>query len=366
MNKYLMTLVLTLIPALVPAAEFTLTEEQLANAHISTTTVTSREIQPRLNLTGMLTADQRKSYRVTPVVDGIVIELQAVEHEPVREGQVLARLRSHSLGQAQADYLESLARFDLARAERTRIEGLWKDGIVAENRWLTVESEYKSARATLDARRRLLSLTGLSDAQIQMLAQKPDRLAEFELTSPIDGMVMNIEVESGQLVTAGQTAFHIDNLSTLWAEVRVPVANLSQLKLGADAIIKAQATTDREYHGSLQALGGEVDQQSQTLGGRIVVDNRDGQLRPGMFVAATLSALSDTGLMVPASAVFKVGDQVFLFQTLGSGRFMPVAIEIGTESDGWIPVLGGIAVGTEIVSSGVAELKSHWLYQGGE
>jgi cobalt-zinc-cadmium efflux system membrane fusion protein len=361
-----MTLVLTLFPALAPAAEFTLTEEQLANAHITTTTVTSREIQPRLNLTGTLAADRRKSHRIAPVVDGMVIELQAVEHEPVRKGQVLARLRSHSLGQAQADYLEGLARFDLARAERTRIEGLWKDGIVAESRWLTVDSEYKSARATLDARRRLLSLTGLSDEQIQMLAQKPDRLAEFELTSPIDGMVMGIEVETGQLVTAGQTAFHIDNLSTLWAEVRVPVASVSQLKLEAETIIKTQASPGREYRGSLQALGGEVEPQSQTLGGRIVVENRDGQLRPGMFVTAILSGVTDTGLMVPASAVFKVGDQVFLFQALGSRRFMPVTIEIGTESDGWIPVRGGIAVNTEIVSGGVAELKSHWQYLGGE
>ena len=366
MNKRIMTLLLTLTPALAPAAELKLTEAQLANAHLTTTTVTSREIQPRLNLTGTLTADRRKSHRIAPVVDGMVIELRAVEHEPVRKGQVLARLRSHSLGQAQADYLEGLARFDLARAERARIEGLWKDGIVAESRGLTVDSEYKRARAALDARRRLLSLTGLSDKQIQTLAQKPDRLAEFELTSPSDGMVTGIEIETGQLLSAGQIAFHVDDLSTLWAEVRIPVASLSQLKLGAEAIIKAQANPGREYHGRLQALGGEVERQSQTLGGRIVVENRDGQLHPGMYAAVILTGMADTGLMVPASAVFKVGDQVYLFKVLGSRRFAPVAVETGTETDGWIPVRSGITAGTEIVSAGVAELKSHWQYQGGK
>ena len=185
MNKLLATLFFLLIPALAPAAELELTQEQLTSAGLTTTTVTTRELKPRLKLTGALTADRRKSNRVTPVVDGMVTELLAVENEAVRKGQVLARLRSNSLGQAQADYLETLARFELARAERARIEGLWKDGIVAESRWLKVDSEYKSARATLDARRRLLSLAGLSDRQIQALAQKPDRLAEFELTSPI-------------------------------------------------------------------------------------------------------------------------------------------------------------------------------------
>jgi cobalt-zinc-cadmium efflux system membrane fusion protein len=284
----------------------------------------------------------------------------------VKKGQVLARLRSHNLGQAQAEYLEALARFDLARAERTRIEGLWKDGIVAESRWLAVNSEYKGARATLDARHRLLSLTGLSDPQIQALAQKPDRLAEFELTSPIDGMVTGVEIESGQLLTAGEIAFHVDDLSTLWAEVQIPVADLAQIKPGTEAMIQVPASPGRDYRGQLQSLAGEVDRQSQTLGGRIVVDNPDGQLRPGMYATVTLAGVAEQGLMVPASAVFRIGEQTWVFKVLGPRRYAPVAIEIGSEAAGWIPVHRGIALGAEIVSGGVAELKSHWQYHGGE
>ena len=366
MNKPLATLFFLLIPALAPAAELVLTQQQLASAQLTTTTVTARELKPRLDLTATLTADRRKSHRVTPVVDGLVTELLMVENDTVHKGQVLARLRSNSLGQAQADYLEALARFDLARAERARIKGLWKDGIVAESRWLVVDSEYKRARATLDARRRLLSLAGLSDDQIQALAQKPDRLAEFELISPIDGMVTGVEIESGQLATAGQAAFHVDDLSSLWAEVRVPVASLPRIELGAEVLIQVEASPGREYRGRLQSLGGEVERQSQTLGGRIVVDNPDDVLRPGMYAAVTLTGISYQGLVVPASAVFRVGEQAYLFEVTGPRRFKPVPIEIGTEAGDWIAVRAGIAADTEIVSGGVAELKSHWQYQGGE
>lgn len=366
MNKRLATLLCILIPALAPTAELELTEAQLASARLATTTVTSRELRPRLNLTATLAADRRKTHRVTPVVDGMVTELLVVEHEAVRRGQVLARLRSHSLGQAQAEYLEALARFELARTERTRVEGLWKDGIVAENRWLAMDGEYKSARASLDARRRLLSLVGLSDRKIQELAQKPDRLAVFDLTSPIDGLVTGVEIEAGQLLAAGQAAFHVDDLSTLWAEVRIPLGDLPRIKLEAEAVIKVQASPEREYGGRLESLAGEVERTSQTLEGRIVVDNPDGQLRPGMHAAVTLAGIPYQGLMVPVGAVFRIGDQAYLFQVLGERRYAPVAVEIGTESDGWMPVRGGIAADAEIVSGGVAELKSHWQYQGGE
>lgn len=116
------------------AANVELTEQQFANVKLATTAVTAREGQARLSMSGTLTADRRKSHAVAPVVEGIVVELKSVEYERVRKGQVLARLRSNTLGQAQAEYLEALARFDLAQAERNRIEGLWKDGVVAESR----------------------------------------------------------------------------------------------------------------------------------------------------------------------------------------------------------------------------------------
>lgn len=359
-------LFLTLTPVLGHAAELKLTQAQLDNVNLDTTTVIAREDRPRLEFTATLTADRLKTYRVAPVVDGVVTQLKVVAHDEVREGQVLARLRSHTLGRAQADYLEALARFDLARAERKRIEGLWKDGVVAESRWLGVESDYKSAQATLDVRRRLLSLTGLSDEEIKQLPNEPDRLAEFDLISPINGLVTRVEVESGQMLSAGQAGFHVDDLSTLWAMVKIPVASLPQIAVGSEAEIRVQANPGRSYAGRLESLGGEVESLSQTLEGRIVLANPKGLLRPGMYAEVTLTGVGRDGLMVPASAVFIIGNQPYVFKVLGEGRFEPVAIEMGAESEGWVRVLSGIPSGTEVVTSGVAELKSHWQYQGGE
>ena len=366
MNKPLIMLTLILAPTLAFTTELQLTAAQLANVNLTTATVSHRESITQLKLNAVLTADRRKTHRVAPMVDGLVTALQVVEHEQVHKGQVLAQLRSYKLGQAQAEYLETLARFELAEAERARIESLWKDGVVAESRWLKVDSEYKSARATLEARRRLLSITGLSDKQIQRLVKQPNRLAVFDLISPIDGLVTAVEIESGQLLNAGQAAFHVDDLSTLWAMVKIPVARLPQVKTGVAAEIRVQASPGQSYQGILESLGGEVDMQSQTLTGRIVLANPDGLLRPGMYAEVSLSAVAIQQLMVPAGAIFRVGDQNFVFKVLENGRFEPVVVETGIEADGWIPIFSGIAVNVAIVSGGVAELKSHWQYQGGE
>ncbi|WJW74685.1 efflux RND transporter periplasmic adaptor subunit [Thiohalobacter sp. IOR34] len=365
-NKVIATLLLGLLPSLVLAGALQLTEAQLANVSLDTATVVERESRARLELNGILTADGRRAHRVAPIVGGIVRELRVVSHERVRKGQVLARLHSHRLGLAQADYLEALARFELARAERARIEGLWKDGIIAESRWLRVDSEYKSARATLEARRRLLSLAGLSQRQIGHLARDPQRLAVLELASPVDGVVTEVAIEPGQMVAAGLAAFQVVDLSVLWAMVNIPVDRLPQVELGAEAVIRVAAGPGQTYRGRLESLGGQVDAESQTLTGRIVLANDDGRLRPGMYAEISLAAVPTRGLMVPVSAVFRVGDSAYVFKVLGRGRFEAVPVVTGSEAAGWVSVLQGIEAGATVVSKGVAELKSHWQYEGGE
>ncbi len=366
MNRICYALLLIVSCVAASAAEITLSEAQLANARLTYAAVETRDVHAELTLSGELMPDRRTSYRVTPIVDGIVTELLAIRNDTVNPGQVLARLRSQSLGQAQADYIEALVRFELAAAERNRIEGLWKDQIVAESRWLAVESEYKSARATLDNRRRLLRLVGLTNAEVEALARQPEQLARFELIAPSAGVITEVTVEPGQFLAAGQVAFHIDDLSALWAEVRIPVADLPKITLETAARVRVDANPGHDYSGRLLSLGGEVERQSQTLGGRIAVDNADGILRPGMFATVVLDGIPQRSLAVPASAVFQIGEQSYVFEVVGPRQFVLRPVEIGAPADGWIPVHGGVAEQARIVSGGVAELKSHWQYQGGE
>jgi len=369
MNFFDMTLIamaFTFVAGYAESAEVELTAEQLKTANLATIAVTDRENVSRIKLTGVLTADLRKSYRIAPVVEGMVTELHVVSYDHVGVGQLMARLRSDSLGQAQADYLESLSRFELARTENDRIEGLREEGIVSESRLLKANSEFKTARANFEQRRRLLSLAGLSDQQIKALEERPDRLAEFDLISPIDGIVTVSTIERGQQLAAGEAAFHVDNLTSLWLEVQIPVATLPLVAIGAEAQIRVQSSPDRLFRGELQSLGGEVDSNSQTLVGRIVVGNPEAMLFPGMYAEVTLSGSANQGLAVPASAVFRIGDQAYVFRAVGEAKFDPVPVSLGPEVDDLISIQSGLDIGDTIVTRGVAELKSHWQYQEGE
>tara|TARA_R110000868_G_scaffold411618_1_gene706398 strand:+ start:3254 stop:4363 length:1110 start_codon:yes stop_codon:yes gene_type:complete len=358
-------LVLGLLPITAHSAELKLTPEQAANISLKTTQVMQRKVSQVLSLNGRVVENRRRSFSVGPIVDGIVKSVEAVSHDKVRKGQVLVRIRSNTLGQAQADYLDALSKFELTQAERKRIKALRRDRIVSESRWLEADSNHKRAGSALDQRRRLLSLVGLSESQISTLKDRPDQLAAFELLSPIDGLVIESKVESGQALSAGETAFRIIDLSSLWVEVGIPVANLKGVRLKAIANVSVEARPGQAFQGHLESLSGSVDERSQTVGGRVVVQNPEGLLRPGMYARIELEGVPHEGLAIPASAVFRLGDQSHVFKVLGPRRFEPVAVKIGEETGGWVPLLAGLDKGMEVLHSGVAELKGHWQYQGG-
>lgn len=367
MNSFqLKPLILALLLSPLAASALELTPQQQANLKLSTTPLKERQAAATLSVNGTLRADQKRLFRIAPVVEGLVTDLKVVEHTAVRKGQLLAQLHSNTLGQAQAEYLEALARYEVAHSDYQRIKALRDDGVVAESRLLEAESQHKSAQAVLDQTRRALTLAGVSAAQISNLTRNPEELAHYPLFSPADGVVLEVAVESGQLLGAGETAFRIADLSVVWAEIRVPVAQLAQATVGAKAVIKVAALPQQSFSGQLQSLSGEVDAENQTIAGRVVVDNRQGLLRPGMYVQAELQGAKQTGLMAPASAVFRRGNDNYLFKVSGPRSYEPVKVTLGESSNGWVAIKSGIAAGSEIVSGGVAELKSHWQYQGGE
>ena len=360
-----------------------LTPQQQSSLKIDTVTLQARESAATVIASGTLQADQKRLFRVTPVVAGLVTDLNVVAQTTVRKGQLLAQLHSNALGEAQAEYLDALSRHEVAQSDLQRIQSLYKEGVVAESRLQEADSQHKSIQAMLDQKRRALTLAGVNKAGIEALTHQPDQLARYPLVSPANGVVLEVSIENGQMLAAGETAFRIADLSKLWAEIRIPVSAMAQIKPGSQVAIKVAAFPQQRFSGQLQSLSGEVEAESQTISGRAVIDNSKGLLRPGMYVQAELQGATESGLMAPASAIFRRGNDNYLFKVTGPRSYDPVKVTVGGSSNGWVSIksvasaipgsrdtctscTSGIAAGTVVVSSGVAELKSHWQYKGGE
>lgn len=354
-------------PSTAEAGVIVLTPEQLKTAGLSTAVIGQRTASEDLRLPGTLEADPRRLWRVSPVVDGVVQEVGAISHDVVRQGQMLARLRSAALGESQVAWLEARAMSRLATADRDRNMSLRKDGIVSESQWLRVDAESQRATAALAQAERRLALAGMTPQQMEALESSQRDLGRMTLTSPANGVILASTVSSGQAMTAGEEAFVVADLSTLWVTVHMPVGSLTKVARGARAVVRVSGSPQQSWKGTVSSLGGKVSATDQTAEGRVVVTNANGFLRPGMYAEVEIVGVPVQSLMVPTRAHFTVGNQSYVFQKIGEGRFRPTPVTAAQPQGEWTPVSGpGIRAGVEVVVGGLAELKSHWLYQGGE
>jgi cobalt-zinc-cadmium efflux system membrane fusion protein len=105
-----------------------------------------------------------------------------------------------------------------------------------------------------------------------------------------------------------------------------------------------------------------MDPATRTVKVRGVVDNPENLLKAEMYVMVDLfqatPAGTSLGVEVPAQAIFMKDNQAQLFVEVSPGQYQRQPVTVGTEKDGKVPVLGGLAAGQRVVTEGCLLLRS--------
>jgi Cu(I)/Ag(I) efflux system membrane fusion protein len=159
-------------------------------------------------------------------------------------------------------------------------------------------------------------------------------------------------------VTAGETLFRINGLSTVWVHAAVPESQAQLLRPGATASARSLALPDAELRGTVQAILPDVDAVTRTIRVRVELANPDFALIPGMFVNVSLEVPTHQALVVPSEAIIETGSRRVVILAEGGGNFRPVDVEVGVADDGNTEVTRGLDAGQSVVVSGQFLLDS--------
>jgi multidrug efflux pump subunit AcrA (membrane-fusion protein) len=127
---------------------------------------------------------------------GMVEQVAVASQQSVRAGQLMARLTSPLLLEAQRDYLTAASELQLAESNSRRDEQLYREGIIGEARLrATQNSEAQAASAA--QRRQVLRLYGMTPGAISALAKSRSLSPVIDLAAPITGVVLERMAEPG-------------------------------------------------------------------------------------------------------------------------------------------------------------------------
>lgn len=227
------------------------------------------------------------------------------------------------------------------------------------------DSSHSDMKPLVDGARQRMRLAGMSDAQIARVESVGKVEPRIAMVAPISGVIGELNVREGAAVTLGMPLARINGLSTVWINAELPEALAAQLKPGSR--VEAKSPDGAVVMGKVGALLPEVNAQTRTLKVRIEVDNADRKLLPGMFATLNFKpSARDDMLLIPTEAVIATGTRTIVMLAEDGGRFTPVEVKPGVESNGKTEIKNGLKAGQRVVLSGQFLLDSEASLKGVE
>ncbi len=248
-----------------------------------TSAVDTGEIARVVSATGAL--KPLVSVNVGSTVSGPVLSVEVDFNSTVRRGQVLARLDPETFNQraqqAQAQLAQAQADARVAEADYARYARLAEAGFASDQ----MMSQQRAARTRAAA--------SVSQAAASLAAARTD-IERSVIRSPIDGVVVDRQVNPGQSVAASfqaPTLFVIaQDLSRLQAEITVDEADIGEVRQGMPVRFTVDAFPDEEFEGSLAQVRQQGVDTNGVVSYTVVVqaDNPGRRLLPGMTANAEI------------------------------------------------------------------------------
>jgi cobalt-zinc-cadmium efflux system membrane fusion protein len=315
-----------------------LTDAQISASGIKVLKAGPATIRSTLTLPGEIKFNQDRTAQVVPLLEGTVQAVHADIGQSVKKGQVLAVIASVELSDLRSQLLTAEKRLSLAKTTLAREKKLWEEKISAEQDYLQARQAMQEAE--IDYRNAEQKLRALGSS-----AHSKGGLNSYELRAPFNGVVVEKAVSLGQSVKEDSSLFTIADLSTVWADVAVPVRA---------SALETEAVGKIAYVGSL--LGAET----RTATARVVLPNPALSWRPGLFVNVDVQLQSnqrEAPVTVAAAALQTVEEKPTVFVRMPGG-FRAEHVTLGRRDAATVEVTKGLAPGTEYAAGNSFVIKA--------
>ena len=264
--------------------------------------------------------------------------------EQVKQAEAAQEVAAATIRQREADL-----QLALTNVERSR--NLFQRQLLPKQTLDDNEARYQAAVAQID----------LAKAQSMQSKARLDELrinlANTVIVSPVNGFVAKRSVDPGAFVSQNSPMVDVVDISRVRLVVNVVERDLKDLHAGAGAKVEVDAFPGEMFQGRIARVAPVLDPATRTAPIEIEIPNADFRLKPGMYarVGIATETKKDT-LVVPVDAVADLGGRRGVFQHL-NGLAIFRTVELGTEGEQFIEVVGGLTEGDQVITTGARALR---------
>jgi len=288
-----------------------------------------------LRVLGRVVPDETRIYRINAAVDGWIRETHDnTTGSIVKKDQILASFYSPEFLSAQQAFI-----FALGSKDR------FQKNVKEPPQQLTLTD--RNIKQYRDSLRNI----GMSDVQIEEIAETRAYAESIQIRSPANGFVTVRNVSTGLRFDKGTELYRIADLSRVWILADLFENEASYFKPGRTVKVTLREQK-KTFTAKVSSVLPQFDSATRTLKLRLEVDNPGHTLRPDMFVDVEIPVTFPPAVTVPADAILDSGIKKTVFVDRGNGIFEPRLVETGWRFGNRVEIKSGLKPGERIVVSG--------------
>lgn len=293
--------------------------------------VTPQVLGQYLDAVGTLNANE--SVMLSPETSGRIAATPVVEGAFARKGEILIQLDDETY---RAQLKEARARQKLSEIELDRLQKLLQQNATSQTEVDKAEANVKiyqaqteSAQATLEKR---------------------------YIRAPFDGFAGIRTVSSGEYVNAGTELLVFVDSKKLKLDFSLPESAVNAVKVGQKLTVKVDVA-NVQAEGQVVAISPRLDSKTRSFAVRAVVDNADGQLKPGLFAKVKLEVSSQSdAIVVPEQALIPQGNRYFVMKVV-DGLVAMAPVSLGQRQRGTVQITEGVNANDVVITAGQIKLR---------
>lgn len=308
---------------------------------VSTFKVQNQKFTHYLELQGSVQTKQ--NVLISPEMSGLLKEVYVKEGQHVTQGQVLAKIDDGGISNQLAQ-LEAQAQ--LAKTTYERQKRLWGQKIGSEIQYLQTKTNY--------------------EAQKNAVEQLKKTLAKSTIKAPFSGVIDDVIIEQGTIVSPGAGVFRIVNLSNMYIETDVPENYISSIKKGKEVEVNFPILNEN-IHTKIRQAGNFINPANRTFKVEIFIPNKKKNIKPNLTAKLKINDYTNTdAILIPQSIISEnaSGKQyIFVVNNIKKegktlrGTAKKVTITTGKTQGDIVEVLSGLKNGQQIIKEGARSVK---------
>jgi membrane fusion protein, multidrug efflux system len=294
---------------------------------VKTTVVKGEYFEENYHIVG--TVKPFESAKLSSEEGGLITYLSKDKGSRVSRGEVIVKLKKDV---DEATYNQAVSQYELAKENFERTEKLFNDGVATEQQFTNAKLQMEIALKSTDLYR--------------------TRLSKGYIISPISGIVDAKLMNKGEMTSPGVPIVSIVNVSKVKISCGVPERYLTQVTKGQTVNVTFNVLPEEEFEAKINYVSPTIDPQSRTFEVELVIDNKNGKLKPEMSANIIFTNLKvDNAVVLPQEYVVDNGEEKFVFILEGDIAKKKI-LTLGGRSDNTVLVEDGLNIGETLINVG--------------